>query len=191
MTAGRSGDGPGGWQPGEIFRLCLDLNVWVAASLATVGGRTGTASLALVDAVRGGRCGLGPTQLVVSWGMLTRLDTVLTRSIGMRRNAVEAVIASIVAVTELGPAGTAPLAVLGGTGVLPLRDEEDLHVLDAAVAGRAHVVATYNFDDFVSYRTRLVVPGRVAIHRAAGHDVLIAHPAVAAGWVRTGEIALG
>jgi predicted nucleic acid-binding protein len=81
--------------------------------------------------------------------------------------------------------------VLGGTGVLPIRDTEDLHVLEVAVAARAHVLATFNFRDFLSYRRHVLVPGRIALHRTADHEVVIAHPAEVARWVRTGEIRIG
>jgi predicted nucleic acid-binding protein len=37
---------------------------------------------------------------------------------------------------------------LGGTGVIALRDVEDLHVLEIAIAGKADFLVTANFKDF-------------------------------------------
>jgi hypothetical protein len=176
---------------GDVFRLCLDLNVWCAATIAEGFGRSGTAVLTLAAAAHSGRCELGPTQLVVSWGMLDRLGLVLRRELGMEVDEAGAVLARIKTAAELGPAAMEPLVVLGGTGVLAIRDTEDLHVLDAAVAGRADVLATANLRDFVNYRSEVLVPGRVVLHRTADHEVVIAHPGEVARWVRTGEIRIG
>lgn len=66
--------------PGSaVVGICLDLNIWVADLLATKKGRVDTAGQTLVNVVRAGSCGLGPTQLVISWGMLDRLHLVITR----------------------------------------------------------------------------------------------------------------
>jgi hypothetical protein len=40
---------------------------------------------------------------------------------------------------NLGPEGTAPHLLLGGTGVIGVRDEEDRHVLETACAARARI----------------------------------------------------
>lgn len=174
-----------------VFRLCLDLNIWFSAILARWRGRAGTPSYALAQAVSQGASGFGRTQLVISWGMLNRLDEALRRDLRHAEIDIGAAVASIVSAAQLGTAGRDPLMVLGGTGVVPLRDEEDADVLEAAVAGRAHVLATYNFADFVGYRTEVVKRGRIAIHRTADHELIIAHPAEALPWVRTGRIDFG
>lgn len=170
--------------------MCLDLNVWCSAAIAQTRGRGGTASLALTEAVRRGYSGFGPTQLVVSWGMVTRLEAVLMRKLRWDRRRTERVLGNIVSVAQFGPAATPPLILLGGTGVMPIRDEEDAHVLEVALAGRAHVLATLDFSDFVNYRTEVLKPGRIARYRTADHELLIAHPAEVAAWIRTGEIVL-
>lgn len=100
-------------------------------------------------------------------------------------------LADIVAYAQFGPSKDAPFVLLGGTGVVPLRDTEDLHVLEVAVAGRADLLATFDFSDFVSYRTEVLKPGRIARFRTADHEVIIAHPAEIAAWIRIGEITLG
>jgi hypothetical protein len=169
------------------LRLCLDLNVWCAVLLANMRGRTGTASQRLVETVARGTCGLGPTQLVVSWGMLTRLRDVLERKLRVPRTRVDAYLQAIVGYASQGPMGEPPLLLLGGTGVVALRDEEDAHVLESAVAGEADILATANFDDFVNYRSRIVQSGRVAIHDGPRKRMLIAHPVEVATWEREGR----
>lgn len=176
---------------GQPLGLCVDLNVWIAYFISLKHPRQGSATAFLVAAARSGRCALGPTQLVVSWGMLTRLRMVLLRRTRMSHAAVDDALEEIAAAAEAGPFALSPLVILGGTGVVPLTDEEDAHVLEAAVAGRAHLIATANFDDFVSYRTEIVAPGRVAIHRTGDHEMIIAHPVEVARWLRTGVVDLG
>lgn len=122
--------------------------------------------------------------------MINRLALVLARELIFTRLDAETVLEEIAVAANVGPASLDPLLVLGGTGVVPLRDEEDAHVLEVAHAGRARILATANFKDFVDYRTEVVNPGRIAIQRTADHEVIIAHPAEAAAWIRTGEIVL-
>lgn len=171
-------------------RVCLDLNVWVADLLGARLGHTGTACQALVAAVRRGRSSLGPVQLVVSWGMLTRLREVLEDKLHVRREAADPYLAAIVGYARLGPAGDLPYVVLGGAGVMPLRDAEDAHVLDVALAAGADYLVTANFDDFVTYRTTILAPGRIAAVPDAGGRLLVAHPFDAAGWLRGGRVTL-
>jgi predicted nucleic acid-binding protein len=78
---------------------------------------------------------------------------------------------------------------LGGTGVVMLRDDEDAHVLEAAIAGRAKVLVTSNFKDFISNNdTQVVEMGRYTIHNALTHTLHIAHPEKMIHWLRVGEI---
>jgi hypothetical protein len=168
-----------------VPRLCLDLNVLVADLLAAREGRTGTAASAVVDAVRRGECPLGPVALVISWGMLGRLEQVLCHKLGIEAATAQARCRQLARYARHGPSLT-----LGGTGVLPLRDVEDQHVLETALAGRADWLVTADFRDFAEpFRTRtplrVMVPGRLAVHDAAdGRRLLIAHPATAAAWLR-------
>lgn len=173
------------------LRVCLDLNVWVANLLARERGRRGTAARTCVLAVRDGQTMLGDmhvvVHLVVSWGMLTRLRAVLEHKLARSPEVTEAYLAQIAAFAHVGAPG-APLVVLGGTGAMPVRDAEDVHVVDVAIAGRADVIVTANFADFVSYRTEVVRAGRVAVIEHAGGRVVVAHPAEFAGWVRGGAV---
>jgi len=174
----------------QPFRICLDLNIWCAALLSDAAGRQGSATQELVAQVRRGVTGFGPTQLVISWGMLSRLGVVLER-LGFSRAAAETITAGIALVAQVGPVELSPLVILGGTGLAPLRDVEDLHVLEVAFTGRAQLLVTANFQDFVSYGTLVHQPGKVAVQQRVRHELIIAHPHVAVEWARTGEIELG
>jgi predicted nucleic acid-binding protein len=120
--------------------VCLDLNVFVAAEIAVGMGRRDTTPIRLVDACRSGRF-----DLVISRAMLDRLTDVLQRPplrlslvLAAERTELIAELASL------------PNLIVGGAGVLPLRDVEDRGVLEAALAGRAQYLATYNMSDFES-----------------------------------------
>jgi hypothetical protein len=70
--------------------------------------------------------------------------------------------------------------------VPPRGDDEDGRVLDTAVAGRAHILATYNFADYESPNTVVLDPGRVQVFQAADHSVLIMHADQVAQYFATG-----
>jgi predicted nucleic acid-binding protein len=186
------------------LRLCVDLNVWIGAFIADAKGVGGTASQAVVEAVRDGRAAVGPVQLVVSHAMLTRLLDVLSRH-GATERTASLFVAAIESFALLGPAGEAAHVVLGG-GVLATRDarmtmydpydpaaspkpsdREDGRVLDAAVAGRADALVTANLKDFVEPGDEIVVPGRVAIKRLATGPLVCLRPQEMAAWLRTGR----
>lgn len=169
-----------------VLNLCLDLNVWCAAFLADRKGTTGTASQTLVDVARAGQSSGFPVQLVVSWGMLTRLRKVFELDWGVSRATVDTLTETIAGYARLGPHGMAPHLTLGGTGLMPLRDEEDAHVVDTALAARAHLLVTANFDDFIGAKGQVLEAGKVAIIETATTRLVVAHPFRAAGWLREG-----
>jgi len=176
--------------PARLIRLCLDLNVWVAAFLADRRQRRTGSSTSLVDAVRVGACTAGPVQLVVSVGMLERLQIVLVRNFRLDPDIAMTLTATIEAIAAAGPAGDHPYLLLGGTGVLPLRDEEDRHVLEVAVAGHADVLATANLDD--STGTNFEPLGnltRAVVYKPlTAPPLVIAHPDHVATWLRSGIV---
>jgi predicted nucleic acid-binding protein len=174
----------------HVLRLCLDLNVWVADLLAIRRGRVGSLAQALVDALRDGTCSLGPVQLIVSWGMLDRLHTVLTRELAMPPDVAATLIASIATLADVGPAGTSPYLVLGGAGVIPVRDEEDRGVLETAFAGRAHVLVTANFRDFAGGDAVVRSARKIATVKRGVRELVIATPQTMVAWIRAGEIRL-
>jgi hypothetical protein len=170
----------------QTLNLCLDLNVWCAKFLADERRLSETANQALARIARDGHCGDIPVQLIVSWGMLMRLRKVLAADWGVPRPRADAAVEAIAQYARLGAKGTGPHLTLGGTGLLPLRDIEDAHVLDTALAGRAHLLVTANFDDFVTRKSLIVEPGRVGIAGTAAGEIVVAHAYRAIAWLRQG-----
>jgi predicted nucleic acid-binding protein len=170
-----------------LLRLCLDLNVWVADFLGTRRGKRGGSSPWLADAVRSGACQAGPLQLVVSLGMLDRLSLVLTREFRIEADAAETLVRAIGSVASFGPAGDHPQALVGG-GVYPLRDEEDRHVLEVAIAGQADLLVTANMADFETDDILKIGDGvRIRLYPRPGQATLvITHPDQARNWLRAG-----
>lgn len=109
------------------LHLCLDLNIWCAALLSEKKGRSDSSSQRLVEIVREGKCSLGEVQLIISWGMLNRLRKVLEKNLGVSSLATMMYINAIQAYAQQGVSLT-----LGGTGVIPIQDTEDAHVLETA-----------------------------------------------------------
>ena len=60
-----------------MLRLCIDLNIWVAALLADRKGRSNTAAQYLVELVRSGVSPVGEVSLIISLGMLDELRSVI------------------------------------------------------------------------------------------------------------------
>ncbi|HST61910.1 MAG TPA: PIN domain-containing protein [Longimicrobium sp.] len=176
--------------PSKVLRVCLDLNVYVTYLRGLQLGHTDTAAQALVAAVRRGESALGPIQLVISWGMLDRLRKVWEEKWSIPRVEADALLSAIAGYAALGPDLEPPHLMLGGTGLIPLRDTEDAHVLDVAVAGRADLLVTSNFKDFLDYRKDVREENRIAIYQAAQHRVVIVHTHTAAQWLREGKIVI-
>jgi predicted nucleic acid-binding protein len=170
------------------LRVCLDLNIWCAALLADRKGRQSTASQSLVAMVRQGSCLSSPVQLVISWGMLNQLQKVLVRDLKVSTQTAELYISTIAAYACLGAMGSSPQLTLGGTGVIPIRDTEDAHVLETAIAGKANLLITANFKDFISKDTEVVIPDRHAVYRRPDdHAFQIVHPYLMMEWLRSGQ----
>lgn len=169
-----------------MLNLCLDLNVWCAAFLADRKGLEGAATQTLVRMARAGQVGEMPVQLIISWGMLTRLRKVMEVDWGISRTTVDPVIEAIAGYARTGAAGTAPHLTLGGTGLMPIRDPEDAHVLDTALAAQTHLLVTANFDDFVAAKSSILEVGKVGIVETANAKLVVAHPFRAAAWLRQG-----
>ncbi|NJN74286.1 MAG: PIN domain-containing protein [Limnothrix sp. RL_2_0] len=160
------------------LRWCLDLNIWCAALLADLKGTHDSACQNLVEIVQNGHCNEVPVQLVISWGMLNRLQQVLMR-LGIRANDAANYVDVIRAYGSLDPSVT-----LGGTGIIPLQDEEDRHVLETALAGKADVLVTANFSDFLSKETSEVMINRHYRYLAPNQSLEILHPYLLMEWVR-------
>jgi hypothetical protein len=121
--------------------------------------------------------------------MLDRLALVLVRDFSVDSAAADAAVRAIGAIASLGPAGDYPYVVVGG-GVYPIRDTEDRHVLEVAVAGQADVLVTANMADFDMDTIEKVGSGsEVRICAIAGRPPLvIAHPDCVRRWLRDGLV---
>lgn len=175
---------------GPVLRVCVDLNVYCAYLRGMQKGHTESAAQSVIAAVRRGDSSLSPLQLVVSWGMLNRLRKVWEVDWGVPPAEADPLLAAIAGYAALGPSAEPPHLILGGTGLIALRDTEDAHVLDVAVAGRADILVTSNFRDFLDYRQDVREEGRIAIHQTSQHRVVIAHLYTAAQWLREGRITI-
>jgi predicted nucleic acid-binding protein len=172
----------------DILRVCLDLNIWCAALLADGKGRENTASQSLVAMIRQGVYLSHPFQLVISWGMLDRLRKVLTQDLKVSAQTADFYLSTITAYAHLGALGASPQLTLGGTGIIPLRDTEDAHVLETAIAGKTDFLITANFKDFITKNTAVASPDRHAIHHNPDCIVHIVHPYLMMEWLRTDKI---
>jgi hypothetical protein len=93
------------------LRLCLDLNIWVAALLADRKGRVNTGSQYLVEIVRNGSSPIGAVNLIISLGMLDELTSVIVEHLGLNIETADAYVCAIEEYAKLGAQLT-----LGGTG---------------------------------------------------------------------------
>lgn len=123
------------------LRIVLDVNVWVNSFLASYRGLPSSAAQRLTAAVVAGQCRTGALDLLVSHVMLDTLEGVLERC------GVSADLAAMARDVVETAASIPPIGVLGG-GVQPMRDIEDLGVLETALAGRADLLVTNNIRDF-------------------------------------------
>ena len=167
-----------------MLRLCIDLNIWVAALLADRKDRSNTASQYLVELVRSGVSPVGEVSLIISLGMLDELRSVIIDHLGLNLDIADAYIFFDLEYAKLGVQLT-----LGGTGVIALRDTEELHVLETAIAGKADFLVTANFKDFIVRRdTQVKIVNRHAIYHSSAHSLQIVHPYLIVEWLRSGKI---
>ena len=167
-----------------MLRLCIDLNIWVAALLADRQGRSNTASQYLVEIIRSGASPVGEVTLIISLGMLDELRSVIIEHLGLNLEIADAYTSAIAEYAKLGVQLT-----LGGTGVIALRDTEDLHVLETAIAGKADFLVTANFKDFIVRRdTQIEITDRHAIYHSSVHRVQIVHPYLMVEWLRNRQL---
>jgi predicted nucleic acid-binding protein len=167
----------------KIIRLCLDLNIWCAALLADFKGKQETSCQILVQTVRRRNSKLGEIQLIISLGMINRLQKVLEQDLK---------VSSPTAINYLNTiceyANNQPQLTLGGTGIIPLQDTEDRHVLETCLAGKVDILVTANFKDFLTKDTKVIIEQRHAIYIAPSHNILIVHPFLMVNWLKSGYI---
>ena len=107
----------------------------------------------------------------------------IVEHLGLTLETADAYVTAIEEYAKLGAQLT-----LGGTGIIALRDVEDLHVLETAIAGKADFLVTANFKDFTLRDTQVKIPDRHAIYRSPAHSIHIVHPYLMVEWLRNGMI---
>jgi PIN domain len=173
-----------------ILRLCLDLNIWCGELIAEQRGHKDTAVQKLVEIARSGQSALGPVQIIISWGMINRLRKVYVQNLQIPGAIADTLLGAVAGYAALGPAGINPMLTLGGTGVVPLTDMEDAHVLETCIAGQADILVTANFKDFLAGDVQVLEENRIAFYPSPKSQLLISHPYVMSGWFRQGKIIL-
>lgn len=164
----------------KVWRWCLDLNIWYGAFLAKpkLQGHEGSACQFLVNIAANGKCDLAKVDLIISFGMLNRLYSAFIRH-GIPEESARFHIDLIQTYAALGPSLT-----LGGTGILPLNDLEDRHVLETALAGKADLLITINHQDFLTKEVSPILPEYHYLYQAPNHRMQIVHPFLLCSWFR-------
>lgn len=123
-------------------RVCVDLNVFVAAERALRRAPTGSLPVRIMEAIEEREI-----ILVASLNMFERLQERLEDAAGLAPAEAAEVISFYRALAD--PPGLltrqAPVIALGSS----VHAQEDARVLEAALAGRAEYLVTYNLDDFL------------------------------------------
>ncbi|WP_017295083.1 PIN domain-containing protein [Geminocystis herdmanii] len=167
----------------KVIRLCLDLNIWCASLLADFKGRNETACQILVETIRQRECSLGKVKLIVSWGMMNRLQKVLEQDLQVSSFTAKNYLNIICKYADYVPQLT-----LGGSGVIAMEDIEDSHVLETCLASQADILVTANFKDFINKDTKIIIEQRYAIYTSANHRLIIVHPFLMVEWLKSGQI---
>ncbi len=148
-----------------MLRIVLDVNVWVANFLAAARGRDGTCCQLLVKTVLAGHCRRGPIVSWISLAMLDSIEAVLERECDFPPDLAHA------SRNVAEWAGAPPVVVVGG-GVQPMRDLEDIGVMETAISVGADLLVTGNIADF-KRGARSRVDATVARSRHGKADVLV------------------
>ena len=177
---------------GETVKVCLDLNIWCSALLSARKGNQGSVCQYLVKYAKNGFYDFGRFYVIISLGMLERLETVLQRKeIGLSTKAANFYVETIYARTTVIRQLT-----LGG-GLIALKDIEDAGVLETALAGKAQALVTQNFKDFtptynntkiLNNNTKIIEPNNHAIYKSAEHSLHIVQPHLMMQWLRQDNI---
>lgn len=165
------------------LRICLDLNIWCASLLAEFKGRKNTSCQLLVNIVRLGYYEEQKVKLVISWGMLNRLKKVLEKDLKISQETSNKYIDLISKY-----ANNKPQLTLGGSGIIPLKDIEDGHVLETAIAGKVNFLVTANFSDFMMKETEIIIPERYAIYNKFIQNIKIVHPYLMIHWFQENKL---
>jgi predicted nucleic acid-binding protein len=182
----------------KAFRICIDVNVWVAYLMAIQNGRTGTSAQAVIAVAREMKFGERPVQLIISLEMADTLERVLTR-VGFSAARSHDFASSVIDLMKAGPEQLDPHLLISGRDQLGMHDREDAGVLATAIAAKADLIVTDNLRDFQTndgetIKTRMVRSGvvrrrlfSVIVERADGVSIVVAHPIDVVDWLRNGR----
>ncbi len=134
------------------LRVCVDLNVFVAAERALLRPSTGSLPERIMEAIEEGEI-----ILVASLNMFERLRERLEDAAGLSPAEAEKLVSFYRILAD--PPGLltrqVPVIALGSS----VHAEEDARVLEAALAGHAEFLVTYNVADFLPVCTRHPITG--------------------------------
>lgn len=155
------------------LRVCVDLNVFIAAERAVRNPTQGSLPERIMEAIESGEI-----TLVASQNMLERLAERFEDAVPMSKSdaAVLTGMYSVFADPPLMRTRPEPVIALGRSA----HSEEDARVIEAALAGRATFLVTYNIKDFLPACTRHPVTGHpecLGVQVIQPHDL-----AVHLGW---------
>ena len=182
----------------KAFRICIDVNVWVAYLMAIQNGRTGTSAQAVIAVAREMKFGERPVQPIISLEMADTLERVLTW-VGFGAARSHDFATSVIDLMKAGPEQLDPHLLISGRDQLGMHDREDAGVLATAIAAKADLIVTDNLRDFQTndseaIATRTVRSGMVRrrlfsviVERADGVCVVVAHPIDVVDWLRNGR----
>ena len=170
----------------------------------------GTACEILATAVRDGYCAAGPVQLITSIPVIENWADVLRRRLNYTRAAAEEKAWILREFALQGPLEVAPQIVVGsghvpfategdvrnaaqehlksGSGKLFDEIADDFHVLLAAIAGKADILATADIGDFARGAAIRLVRDDVLLFPAGERMLVVAKPSFAAFWLRQGIV---
>jgi predicted nucleic acid-binding protein len=66
--------------------------------------------------------------------------------------------------------------------------EEDRHVLETAIAGKANYLITANWKDFLVKETQKIIPERHYRYISPSHTIEIVHPYLMMEWIRQDKL---
>jgi hypothetical protein len=196
---------------GRVIRLTLDINLFVADTLAKRHGRRGTSASMLVDAIRQGACPAGPVQLVTSVPIIENYASLLRRHFGYTKYEAEEKAWLLERYVLDGAMPEYPrLAVGSGHVAFETEDQmraamatfavspdaeklfdevkDDRYVLETALAGRADILVTSDIDDFTRGPAIKLQREDLVLYPFAGGHLVIAKPSFAAHWLWQGII---
>lgn len=157
------------------LKICLDLNVWYSAFIADQKGKQNTIRQKLISIIQDGACSLEGeiylVSLIISLGMLDKLRTVIEKDQKIPATEIDELIESIKQYTT-------PSLTLGGTGINPISDLEDGHVLDTVIGSQCNFLVTDNFKHFIEHKDIEVIEAKkLAVYQLTNsHQIYIITP---------------